>query len=123
MFSEEVERLGRLFEIVDFRPMCKASALLGFQVILYINEQEMCIRDSREGELIFRLVVNMAGCQKPIFRLWISSMEDSAIREGFENLEPGSRYEPLYQSALCRSKADWLIGINATCLLYTSRCV
>jgi len=68
----------------------------------------------REGELIFRLVVNMAGCQKPIFRLWISSMEDSAIREGFENLEPGSRYEPLYQSALCRSKADWLIGINAT---------
>lgn len=68
----------------------------------------------REGELIFRLVVNMAGCQKPISRLWISSMEDSAIREGFENLEPGSRYEPLYQSALCRSKADWLIGINAT---------
>lgn len=68
----------------------------------------------REGELIFRLVVNIAGCQKPISRLWISSMEDSAIREGFENLEPGSRYEPLYQSALCRSKADWLIGINAT---------
>lgn len=68
----------------------------------------------REGELIFRLVVNMAGCQKPISRLWISSMEDNAIREGFENLEPGSRYEPLYQSALCRSKADWLIGINAT---------
>lgn len=68
----------------------------------------------REGELIFRLVVNMAGCQKPISRLWISSMEDSAIREGFENLEPGSRYESLYQSALCRSKADWLIGINAT---------
>lgn len=68
----------------------------------------------REGELIFRLVVNMASCQKPISRLWISSMEDSAIREGFENLEPGSRYEPLYQSALCRAKADWLIGINAT---------
>lgn len=68
----------------------------------------------REGELIFRLVVNMADCQKPISRLWISSMEDNAIREGFENLEPGSRYEPLYQSALCRSKADWLIGINAT---------
>lgn len=68
----------------------------------------------REGELIFRLVVNMAGCQKPISRLWISSMEDSAIREEFAHLEPGSRYEPLYQSALCRSKADWLIGINAT---------
>lgn len=68
----------------------------------------------REGELIFRLVVNMADCQKPISRLWLSSMEDSAICEGFEHLEPGSRYEYLYQSALCRSKADWLIGINAT---------
>lgn len=68
----------------------------------------------REGELIFRLAVDMAGCSKPVSRLWISSMEDSAIREGFENLEPGSRYEPLYHSALCRSKADWLVGINAT---------
>ena len=68
----------------------------------------------REGELIFRLAVEMAGCTKPVWRLWISSMEDTAIREGFSNLEPGSRYEPLYHSALCRSKADWLIGINAT---------
>ena len=68
----------------------------------------------REGELIFRLAVDMAGCRKPVSRLWISSMEDSAIREGFEHLEPGSRYEPLYQSALCCQKADWLIGINAT---------
>jgi len=68
----------------------------------------------REGELIFRLAVEMAGCTKPVWRLWISSMEDTAIREGFSNLEPDSRYEPLYHSALCRSKADWLIGINAT---------
>ena len=68
----------------------------------------------REGELIFRLAVDMAGCRKPVSRLWISSMEDTAIREGFAHLEPGSRYEPLYQSALCRQKADWLIGINAT---------
>lgn len=68
----------------------------------------------REGELIFRLVVNMADCQKPISRLWISSMEDSAIREGFAELKPGADFEPLYASALCRSKADWLIGINAT---------
>lgn len=68
----------------------------------------------REGELIFRLAVDMAGCHKPVSRLWISSMEDNAIREGFENLMPGSHYEPLYQSALCRQKADWLIGINAT---------
>jgi len=68
----------------------------------------------REGELIFRLVAEMAGCKKPIYRLWISSMEDKAIREGFENLKPGSEYESLYGSALCRQQADWLVGINAT---------
>lgn len=68
----------------------------------------------REGELIFHLAVEMAGCTKSVLRLWISSMEDTAIREGFAHLEPGNRYEPLYHSALCRSKADWLIGINAT---------
>ena len=68
----------------------------------------------REGELIFRTVYCLAGCQKPMKRLWISSMEDSAIREGFANLRPGADYDPLYQSALCRQKADWLIGINAS---------
>ena len=68
----------------------------------------------REGELIFRLVYEMADCHKPILRLWISSMEDSAIREGFSDLRPGADYEALYQSALCRQKADWLVGINAT---------
>lgn len=68
----------------------------------------------REGELIFRLVYEMAECRKPIQRIWISSMEDCAIREGFSDLRPGADYEPLYQSALCRQKADWLVGINAT---------
>ena len=68
----------------------------------------------REGELIFRLMYEMAGCRKPVLRLWISSMEDSAIREGFSDLRPGADYEALYQSALCRQKADWLVGINAT---------
>ena len=68
----------------------------------------------REGELIFRLVYEMTGCTKPILRLWISSMEDAAIREGFQNLRPGADYDALYQSALCRQKADWLVGINAT---------
>ena len=68
----------------------------------------------REGELIFRTVYYLAGCTKPMKRLWISSMEDSAIREGFANLKPGRDYDPLHQSALCRAKADWLIGINAT---------
>ena len=68
----------------------------------------------REGELIFRLVYEAAGCSKPFSRLWISSMEDAAIREGFADLRPGGAYDPLYQSALCRQKADWLIGINAS---------
>ena len=68
----------------------------------------------REGELIFRLVYEMTDCRKPVLRLWISSMEDSAIREGFSDLRPGADYEALYQSALCRQKADWLVGINAT---------
>ena len=68
----------------------------------------------REGELIFRFVMEKTGCKKPVKRLWISSMEESAIRKGFENLKDGADYDSLYQSALCRAKADWLVGINAT---------
>ena len=68
----------------------------------------------REGELIFRLVYEKLRCKKPIKRLWISSMEESAIAKGFENLRNGTDYELLYQSALCRAKADWIVGINAT---------
>ena len=66
----------------------------------------------REGELIFRLVYAQANCKKPVKRLWISSMEESAIREGFENLKDGSEFDNLYQSALCRLWADWLVGIG-----------
>ena len=73
----------------------------------------------REGELIFRLVYHKAGCKKPFKRLWISSMEDKAIRQGFENLRPGVAYDTLYEAALCRMKADWLVGINATRLFTT----
>ena len=68
----------------------------------------------REGELIFRFVYEQAGCTKPFSRLWISSMEDSAIREGFAGRRAGTEYDVLYQSALCRARADWLVGINAT---------
>lgn len=75
----------------------------------------VCATDAgREGELIFRLTYNMAGCRKPMKRLWISSMEESAIRDGFHNLRPGSDYDKLYHSALCRQEADWLVGINGT---------
>ncbi len=68
----------------------------------------------REGELIARLVFQQCGCKKPFKRLWISSMEDQAIRDGFANLRPGSEYDALYEAALCRERADWLVGINAT---------
>ena len=68
----------------------------------------------REGELIFRFVYEVAGCKKPMRRLWISSMEESAIKAGFASLKDGKEYDPLYSSALCRAKADWIIGINMT---------
>lgn len=78
-------------------------------------ESLVCATDAgREGELIFRLVYHQCGCRKPFERLWISSMEDSAIKKGFENLEPSTKYDSLYESALCRERADWIVGINAT---------
>lgn len=80
----------------------------------------VCATDAgREGELIFRLVYQQAGCQKPMERLWISSMEEEAIRSGFEALRPGADYDRLFEAALCRSKADWLVGITGTRLFST----
>ena len=73
----------------------------------------------REGELIFRLVYEQAKCRKPFERLWISSMEDSAIVEGFENLKKGTEYDALYEAALSRERADWIVGMNATRLFST----
>lgn len=78
-------------------------------------ESLICATDAgREGELIFRLVYHQCGCKKPVERLWISSMEDSAIREGFQKLRSGTEYDALYEAALCRERADWIVGINAT---------
>ena len=75
----------------------------------------VCATDAgREGELIFRLVYQQASCKKPFFRLWLSSMEDSAIREGFAHLKPSTEYDALYNAALCRERADWMVGINAS---------
>ena len=68
----------------------------------------------REGELIFRLVYQQAGCKKPFSRLWLSSMEENAIREGFAHLKPSTEYDALYNAALCRERADWMVGINAS---------
>ena len=80
----------------------------------------VCATDAgREGELIFRLVYNKAGCTKPFKRLWISSLEDAAIREGFNHLKDSKEYDRLYEAALSRSKADWIVGINGTRLFTT----
>ena len=84
-----------------------------------INDQEtdslICATDAgREGELIFRYIYEKAGCKKPFQRLWISSMTDEAITEGFRDIRPGADYDGLYESARCRSKADWLVGMNAS---------
>ena len=78
-------------------------------------ESIICATDAgREGELIFRLVYEQAGCKKPVSRLWLSNMEDNAIREGFANLKPSTEYDALYQAALCRERADWMVGINCS---------
>ena len=78
-------------------------------------ESLVCATDAgREGELIFRLIYTQARCKKPFERLWISSMEDAAIQEGFEKLKPGTSYDLLYEAALCRERADWIVGMNAT---------
>ena len=91
-----------------------------FRILKSLMEREdvtsiVCATDAgREGELIFRLVYQQCGCRKPVERLWISSMEDAAIREGFRNLKPSAEYDNLYAAALCRERADWMVGINAT---------
>ena len=85
------------------------------EVVSLIN----CCDAGREGELIFRLVYHQADCEKPFERLWISSMEDKAIAEGFANLKSGSEYDALYEAAICRERADWIVGMNATRLFST----
>ncbi|MBQ4640138.1 MAG: DNA topoisomerase III [Clostridia bacterium] len=79
------------------------------------TEKVICATDAgREGELIFRYIYHQAKCKKPVDRLWISSMTDEAINEGFASLKPGREYDPLFASAKCRSEADWLVGMNAS---------
>ena len=73
-----------------------------------------CCDAGREGELIFRLVYEQAGCKKHVSRLWLSSMEENAIRDGFAHLKPSTEYDALYNAALCRERADWMVGINAS---------
>lgn len=109
----------------DWRYEVSSATRKQFDILKKLMERDdvksvVCATDAgREGELIFRLVYHKAGCKKPFERLWISSMEDSAIREGFEKLRPGTEYDALYEAALCRERADWIVGINATRLFST----
>ena len=99
-------KFGRIEEKIA--PMIAAMKDAGVERII-------CATDSgREGELIFRLIYEQAGCKKPVSRLWISSMPDQAIREGMRNLKPSAAYDALYRSARCRAEADWLVGMNAS---------
>lgn len=103
-----------------WRYKVSATTKKQFGIIKKLMEREdvtslVCATDAgREGELIFRLVYHQAECRKLFERLWISSMEDVAIKEGFEKLRPGTEYDALYEAALCRERADWIVGINAT---------
>ena len=113
-----MEDLPILPESIPTKVISKTKAQ--FQIIKkLINADEtdsvICATDAgREGELIFRLIYRTAKCKKPVDRLWISSMTDEAIREGFSSLKPSSEYDGLYRSAECRSQADWLVGMNAS---------
>ena len=90
-----------------------APAAVSYTHLADVSEVVNACDAGREGELIFRFVYEMAGCKKPMRRLWISSMEEAAMKEGFSRLKNGEAYDALFASALCRAKADWLIGINA----------
>ena len=109
----------------EWKYKVKGETRAQFELLCHLlNDSEIgeviCATDAgREGELIFRLVYDMAECKKPVKRLWISSMEEGAIRDGFLHLKAGGEYENLYRSALCRQKADWLVGMNGT-RLFTS---
>ena len=103
-----------------FRYQVTAATRKQFKVLkdLLHRDDVDCVTNAcdagREGELIFRLVYDEAKCNKPMKRLWISSMEDEAIRDGFAGLKDGQEYDRLYEAALCRERADWIVGINAT---------
>ena len=110
---------------MDWRYQVSMATKKQFNILKELMEREDvdCTTNAcdagREGELIFRLVYDKVGCKKPIKRLWISSMEDEAITDGFAHLKDGADYEKLYEAALCRERADWIVGINATRLFST----
>ena len=113
--KEDLPILPDPFKLAVSKDKTKQFGILKSLMFQKDVDEIICATDAgREGELIFRLVYQQAKCNKPFKRLWISSMEDSAIRDGFSHLKNGHEYDALYEAAFCRSKADWLVGINAT---------
>ena len=113
--KEDLPILPDPFKLAVSKDKTKQFSILKSLMFQKDVDEIICATDAgREGELIFRLVYQQAKCNKPFKRLWISSMEDSAIRDGFSHLKNGYEYDSLYEAAFCRSKADWLVGINAT---------
>ena len=113
-----VDTLPILPEKMKLKPIASGRSQLKILKKLMNDSQTdsiICATDSgREGELIFRYIYDYVRCKKPVQRLWISSMTDMAIREGFQNLKDSREYDSLYESARCRSEADWLVGMNAS---------
>ncbi len=125
-YGEEYKNWQKLPIVPDkWKYAIKQSTKTQFEILKNLMNHAtvdsiVCATDAgREGELIFRHVYSMSNCKKPFERLWISSLEDGAIKEGFENLKNGSDYDDLYKSALCRERADWLVGMNGTRLFST----
>ena len=113
--KEDLPILPDPFKLIVSKDKTKQFGILKALMFRKDVDEIICATDSgREGELIFRLVYQQAKCNKPFKRLWISSMEDSAIKDGFSHMKDGHEYDVLYEAAFCRSKADWLVGINAT---------
>ena len=112
---EDLPMLPEVFRLEIIRQTNKQYQAVKAQIHRKDVEEIIIATDAgREGELVARLILKKANCDKPLKRLWISSVTDKAIRDGFSNLKPGKDYEPLFDAAMCRAEADWLVGINAT---------
>ena len=107
--------LPKKWELVVIKQTSKQYGHVKAQLFRKDVDQIIIATDAgREGELVARWILDRSGCHKPIKRLWISSVTDKAIREGFAHLKEGRQYDPLYHAARSRAEADWLVGINAT---------
>lgn len=112
---EDLPILPNPFKLVPIRQTTKQYNAVKAQLMRQDVNQIIVATDAgREGELVARWILEKAKCRKPVKRLWISSVTDKAIKDGFKNLKDGRSYEHLYEAAVARAEADWVVGINAT---------